>query len=205
MAKKKVSRKKRRRRQQVILARTIVVLVLLAILGALGFLIFRLVGRIAQSAGPKEVSVTTVTVNKDGSIDETLVEDFDESLYDENGLMSMINEELSRYGKSVKFVDLETDSGKARLSLSFENDTALSNFNGTVFYADTIDSLKERGVVLPGDALMAGGDRAVVLSESMDVVLPRKVKYASSNVTVDGKKKSASATVADGTNAVIVY
>ena len=188
-----------------ILARTIVVLVLLAILGALGFLIFRLVGRIAQSAGPKEVSVTTVTVNKDGSIDETLVEDFDESLYDENGLMSMINEELSRYGKSVKFVDLETDSGKARLSLSFENDTALSNFNGTVFYADTIDSLKERGVVLPGDALMAGGDRAVVLSESMDVVLPRKVKYASSNVTVDGKKKSASATVTDGTNAVIVY
>ena len=205
MAKKKVSRKKRRRRQQVILARVIVVLVLLLILGALGFLAFRLVGRIAQSAGPKEVSVTTVTVNKDGSIDETLVEDFDESLYDENGLMSMINEELSRYGKSVKFVGLETESGKARLSLSFDNDVSLSSFNGTVFYADTIDSLKERGVELPGEALLAGGDRAVVLSESMDVLVPKKIKYASGNVTLDEKKKSASVSVSDGANAVIVY
>ncbi len=205
MAKKKVSKKKRRRRQKVFLARFLVVVILVALVVGMVFLGYRLIKRITDSAGPKEVSVTTVTINKNGSIDETLVEDFDESVYDEEGLKSMINEELSRYGKAVKFVELETESGKAKLSLEFENDTTLSSFNGTVFYADTIESLKIRGIQLPGEALMAGGEHAVVVSETMDVNVPKKIKYSSQNAVVDKKGKCASVSITDGANAVIVY
>ncbi len=202
---KKGSKKKRKRRQKVYLARFIFALFLITVLGLLGFLGYKLVGKIAEKSGPKEVLVTTLTVNKNGSIDEVLVEDFDESLYDENQLLSMINEELSRYGNAVKFEGLEVESGKARLTISYEDDKAYSGFNGTVFYADTIDNVKSLGVQLPGEALLAGGDHVVVMSESMDINVPKKIKYSSPGITVSDRQKSASVTVADGANAVIVY
>ncbi|MBR1875978.1 MAG: hypothetical protein IJ805_02590 [Lachnospiraceae bacterium] len=199
-------KKKRRRRQRVYMARFMVVLFLLIILGAAAFLIYKGFAFIKDKASGEKLTVTTITVNKNGSIDETIIEDFDEGVYDEAELTSMINEEISRYGSAVEFKGLSTGSGKAELVLSFEDDDACAGFNKTVFYADSIESLKARGVQLPGEAALAGGTQAVVVSESLDVRVPKKIKYVSPGATVTSKnEKTATVVVQDGSNAVIVY
>ncbi len=202
---KKGSKKKRKRRQQVYLVRFIFALFVILILGAAGYFVHRLIVKISENAGPKEVQITTLTVKKDGSIDEILVEDFDESVYDETQLMNMINEEISRYGRSVKFQGLDIESGVARLTLTFENDDTCASFNGTTFYADTVDALKQNGVELPGEALLAGGSHAVVSSGDMDIIVPKKIKYATPGVTLSGKDKTASARLGEDAVCVIVY
>ena len=184
-------------------------LVLLALIGAAAFLCYKGLNFFASNKGggnSKDVDVTTVTINKDGSISEVMVDDFDESIYDEEQLISMVNEEISRYGKSAAFDGLEVADGKVKLSLSFETDEVCSGFNDTVFFSDTMENLKSRGVQLPGEALMAGGDKAVVVSESMDVKVPKKIKYASPGAVISDKdSKKVSVTIAEGENAVIVY
>ena len=196
--------KRKRRRIKAYLARFLFVLIILLMLGAAGIGIYKLTGYISLSA--KEVSATTLYVHKNGSVEETIVEDFDETAYSTEKLQKMIDDETSAYGNGVKAGKLKFANGKAILKMKYSSCSDCAKFNDETFYAGKIDTLTEEGVNFSTDALSAGGRYAVVLNTSVDVAVPSKILYASGNVTVDPEnEKKATVSADNGEMAYIVY
>ncbi len=159
-----------------------------------------------SSSSEVDIETSTLIFKKNGQVTQVIVEDFDQSQYDEAGLRSMIDEEISRFGSSVKMTGLEIEGGKAKLTLEYDDVQVCANFNGITLYADTMDNLKSKGVNFPGDALLSDGKNAVILSYPVDVIVPKKIKYASPGAAIDpDNDKCASINVEDGKNALIVY
>ena len=78
--------------------------------------------------------------------------------------------------------------------------------NGITLYADSIDDLKKKGVNFPGEALTSDGKNAIILSSSVDVIVPKKIRYSSPGAAVDPEDdRHASVSVENGKNALIIY
>ncbi len=200
-----MSKKRKKRRQKVFIARFIFAMMVVTILGLLVIGGVSLAKKIS-AGNESDIECSTLIFNKKGGVTQVIVEDFDESLYDESALRSMIDEELSRFGKSVTVTSLDIADGKARLTLDYDDVQVCANFNGMTLYADTMESLKSRGVNFPGDALLSDGKNAVILSQPMDVRVPKKIKYASPGVQIDpDNEKNATVSVEEGKNALIIY
>ncbi|MCR5650523.1 MAG: hypothetical protein K6F86_05020 [Lachnospiraceae bacterium] len=200
-----MSKKRKRRRQKVLIARFIFAMFVVLIMGLLVVGGFSMVKKFSESKD-RDIEVSTLIFEKNGGIKQVIVEDFDPSLYDEAGLRAMIEEELSRFGKAIDMDSLEVEDGKAKLTLLYDDVQVCANFNGISLYADTIDDLKKKGVNFPGDALLAEGKNAVILSASTDVIVPKKIRYSSPGVTVDqDDERHASVIVESGKNALIIY
>ena len=200
-----MSKKRKRRRQKVLVARFIFAMLVVSLLGLLvvgGFSIFKKI----SEGKDRDIEVSTLVFEKSGRVKQVIVEDFDPALYDEAGLRSMIDEEISRFGKAVDLESLDIEDGKAKLTLVYDDAQVCANFNGITLYADTVDDLKKKGVNFPGDALLSDGKNAVILSYSVDVIVPRKIKYSSPTVTVDTADEThATVTAENGKNALIIY
>ena len=198
-------RKKRKKdRGRVIAVRTILVLVIIAALAVLGFIGYKLFGLIADMSGG-DVTVTTVTVSNKGRISQTIVEEFNPGFYDEASLKADIEEKINA-SDGVESDGLEIEDGVAVLRLKYDSDDAMAAFNGEVFYADTMDALKKQGVTFGADAILAGGDHAVIVSEAMDIKCPKKILYAEGDITIDpDNEKLAHCTVQSGDVAFVVY
>ncbi len=200
-----MSKKRKRRRQKVLVARFIFAMLVVSFLGLLvvgGFSIFKKI----SEGKDRDIEVSTLVFEKSGRVKQVIVEDFDPALYDEAGLRSMIDEEISRFGKAVDLESLNIEDGKAKLTLVYDDAQVCANFNGITLYADTVDDLKKKGVNFPGDALLSDGKNAVILSYSVDVIVPKKIKYSSPTVTVDTSDEThATVTAENGKNALIIY
>ncbi len=166
---------------------------------------FSIVKKLADNKD-RDIEVSTLVFEKNGKVRQVIVEDFDASLYDEAGLRSMIDEEISRFGKAIDVESLEVADGKARLTLLYDDVQVCANFNGITLYADSIDDLKKKGVNFPGEALTSDGKNAIILSSSVDVIVPKKIRYSSPGAAVDPEDdRHASVSVENGKNALIIY
>ncbi len=212
--KKKISK----RRKRVFFARamfSILVLFLLALVAFAGYRIFSNINLdLAKDTGTER---TTIRLTGGSGIEEILIEPFDESLYDVSGLEKMVRDTTASFGNDMEFKDLTVEDGNAKITFSFKNADTLSAYHRVVFNAGTIDSLKEVGVQIPEDALKAGGNHAVVLGDALDaagpkisaevdIVVPKKIRFSSGSVSVDGKNaKKATVNTEGGSTALIVY
>lgn len=200
-----MSKKRKRRRQKVLIARFIFAMFVVTILGLLVVGGFSIVKKLADSRD-RDIEVSTLIFEKNGRVKQVIVEDFDPSLYDESGLRSMIDEEISRFGKSIDVESLDVSDGKAKLTLAYDDVQVCANFNGITLYADTIDDLKKKGVNFPGDALLSDGKNAIILSMPVDVMVPKKIRYSSPGAAVDpDDDRHATVSVESGKNALIIY
>lgn len=198
-------RKKRKKdRGRVIAVRTILVLVIIAAIAVLGFIGYKLFGLIADMSGG-DVTVTTVTVSNKGRISQTIVEEFNPGFYDEASLKADIEEKI-KASDGVESEGLEIEDGVAVLRLRYDSDDAMAAFNDEVFYADTMDALKKQGVTFGADAILAGGDHAVIVSEAMDIKCPKKILHAEGDITIDpDNEKLAHCTAQSGDVAFVIY
>ncbi len=198
-------RKKRRKdRGRVIAIRMILILVIIAAIAVLGFIGYQLYGLIADMSGGN-AKVTTVTVSNKGKIRQTIVEEFNPGLYDEAGLKADIEDKI-KASDGVESVGLEIEDGVAVLKLRYDSDDAMAAFNNEVFYADSMDELRKQGVTFGADAILAGGDHAVIVSEAMDIECPKKILYAEGDVTIDpDNQKLAHCTTQNGDVAFVIY
>ena len=191
---------------KVYFTRIIFALMLLIIVGALVFGAVRLTAYIKTKAESAKVDTTTVYIEKSGKIKETIVEDFDETSYSEDKLKKMIDDETAAYGKGVDAGDLKVSEGKAYLKMTYASGNDYSSFNEETFYSGKLNDLITRGVSFDADALSAGGDNAVVLGTSLDVVVPSDIIYTSSNAVINkDNPKKATVSPADGELAYIIY
>ena len=101
---------------------------------------------------------SSISVNKDGSISSTIVEDFVESYYDVEGLKSMIESSINAYKAEnteakIKLKSCKAKDGVANVEIEFGDYQAYAGFNQEDFFVGTVK-----------DANMAGYDLNVTLS-----------------------------------------
>lgn len=95
-------------------------------------------------------TVSSITVNKDGSISSSIVEDFGESYYDVGGLKSMIESAIADYKADDSTAQVSLKTCKAaddsvNVLLEFADYKSYSGFNGENFFAGTIQSANQAG------------------------------------------------------------
>ncbi len=121
-----------------------------------------------ENGGSKEATdeiastVSSLSIEKDGSISSTIIEDFFESYYDEDGLKSMIESFIEAYraenaAARIKLKGCKVKDGVANVRMEYGDYQAYAGYNGEDFFAGTIK-----------DANMAGFDLNVTLQSVSD-------------------------------------
>ena len=176
----------------------------------------------AREEEPDDGTGTLISVNKDGSIVQTDKETFDQDTYDEAGLETMVDQEISEYvsqpGKegNVLKKSLTVKKGMAELVLEFKSAEDYAAFNDCEFkWGKISDVLKSRndlsvtvssvtdGKMLNFDDTIALKGYIVIMNEDASLECPSNIRYVSRNVNLTGKKKAY--VRGSGNDAVIIY
>lgn len=160
-----------------------------------------LVSACGQSSQIEETSVKLV---KDGTVVNTIVEEFDETLYSKDSLQSMVLNEVAAFNSSEEELNisvdkLETADGKVTVVMTYSNTEAYAEFNEKTFYSGTVSEAYEAGVnldvtlhstgkdggqITKEEILKMGGYRIVIVEEPIKVITDSQILYTSSNVEV---------------------
>lgn len=102
------------------------------------------------SEGTNEELVTSISVNKDGSIESKIVEAFGESYYDVSDLRAMIEEAVSDYSKQAPTSEIslkgcDVSDSVVTVEMKFNDYNAYAGFNNENFFAGTIQAAYEAG------------------------------------------------------------
>lgn len=149
---------------------------------------------------------TTVKLERDGTITNTIIENFDETLYSADNLQSMMLDEVSAFnsttgGKSISIDKVEALEGQVEVVLTYAGASVYETFNevtcfyGTMteFYDSGIDTTditfhtKNGDIYGMEELLKLEENRIIVLEKSkvegtIRVETPSKILYASDNV-----------------------
>jgi len=226
MSKKKVRRKQSRRqksrRLKAYIARFIAFLVAVAALILIIFGIIKLFSFLGGLFGDKNSSAdeddtvnNVIVIEKNGSLTETSVEDFDTSEYDGEELRKMIDDTISEYNGSgdekISLKTLDIKDGKARAVINYRSAEDYASYNGKTFVIGDAKDLDITGItladdnntVLTRDAMEKVKGKYVLLNDDTRISLPGNILYVSRNVTKNGKK-TADVKKA-GIDSVIIY
>ncbi len=199
------NRRRKKKKGRVLFARLVFAIFILAAVAAIIFGVYKVAGIIMEGMND-DFTVSTVTVTKKGNLKQTIVEEFDRGVYDEASLKADVDEKVGASNGRVKSEGLEIEGGKAKLKLTYESDDDMAAFNDQVFYADTIEALLSQGISFDSAAINSGGKYAVIVSESMDVLCPKKIVYTDGAITIDkDNPKLAHCTVNEGDIAFLIY
>lgn len=165
---------------------------------------------------------TTLQLEKDGTIIQTIVEEFQDSSYDFEELKQMNQEETKAYNESVSHEAIETtmmqyEGDKVKAVITYMNVNDYYGFNNTILYFGTIEQAKIAGYNLNVNLVSVDGQDKIspdelkdmekrhiaIVNEAVDVHTYGKILYTSEDVTVGKNKKLA--TVAGEETAYIVF
>ena len=146
-------------------------------------------------------------LGRNGDITLYIVEWFDESLYDFNELCNMNQQEIDAYNNGsnkVSVVKSELDKNMLTLVIKYTSDDAYYDMNNTVLFYGDCASAKKAGYNLTGKVSSVSDSnvlsqkdwegiadkKVIIVSESIDVVMPSKPLYVSEGVSVKGNKNA---------------
>lgn len=107
-------------------------------------------GKGADKSNAKDEMVTSISVNKDGSIESRIVEEFEASYYDVAALRAMIEEAATDYSNETAAAEVslkgcEVVGGKVNVEIKYNDYNAYAGFNGETFFAGTIQDAYQAG------------------------------------------------------------
>lgn len=170
----------------------------------------------------KSDDATTVSVEKNGKVVASIVEDFDKEYYSEDELKEMIASDIAKYNTSsgdenVKLDTVSVSDGVARTTLIHKDSESYAGFNGVTFFEGTVadaynagysfddvvlKSAAEDGVTLDKSGILAEGNMHIVITdENINIRTFNNIAYISSNVTLVNKKEA----VVAGTEEPVTY
>lgn len=128
-----------------------------------------------DSGSSEEAKVSSISVNKDGSISSRIIEDFGESYYDAGGLKSMIESAISDYkaadaAAKINLKKCKAANGSVTVEMEFGSYEDYSGFNDERFFAGTIQAANQAGFDL-NITLQAVNDKADKTSVSKPELL----------------------------------
>lgn len=171
----------------------------------------------------KDYEKNVIKFDKNGGVTETIRESFDESIYDKEGLVASIEEELSSYNETVgtEAVSMEkckVKNGEAVVVMQYGTSSDYAEFNHVAAYvgdmADFVETeyhayadLKDaEGTEMPLNSIVASKETYYVAAVDRDCIVevPGTICYVSSDTEIISKK-AANVTVGDEAYAYIVY
>lgn len=161
-----------------------------------------------QKADGEDVS--TVSVEKDGSIISTAVEDFGKEYYNEAELTQEVEGSVADYNAaagegSVELKELKFVDGLANMNTKFKDGKSYAEYTNVIFFAGTVAEAYEQGYSLDvtlkstageekdmgkAELLAAGTMNLIITEEPIQIKAYKNIGYTSENVTVTGKKEA---------------
>lgn len=166
------------------------------------------------SSNLDSVTVNTMTIEKDGRLQDVSVEDYSGVDYDMSSLEEFINQEISDYNTqagadSVVLSKLEIDGTMVKLLLSYADMDDYNAFNHTSYEYGNLTDMKLSGdftSVADGSTVKAAdiqdaGVKVLKIEDAMNIVCKSGVLYYNSNVTAENGVFTASG---EGTAIIIL-
>lgn len=168
-----------------------------------------------NSKEAEAISATSIEVQKDGTIIETITEDFKESSYDEEGLKNMMLSEVAEFNNNgqddISVDKFEVKNNVIVVVIRYPSAKAYTEYNenpydnktlffGTVSQAYdagysldiALRSAKNGEESIGKEEILAMGDRHILISgEPVQVQTYGRILYTGENVNLTGKNKAA--------------
>lgn len=216
---RKKTKRQRVRRMQAYAARAvfvaIIVLTVLILLKA-GKGAYRFVRSFTEDK--TAISGNYIRISKNGSVQETAVEDFDPSVYDETGLKEMIDTEISAYNDkvgekdAVKLSKLTIKNNVAKLVIDYSTVEDYTSFSGIeIKLEDASETVMPSKLTEVDDGKIIAAENAksevqgtaVLTKSDITIMAPKKIKYYGDNIVMIDSKTAK--VTAGETDAVIIY
>ncbi len=151
----------------------------------------------------------TVSVQKDGTIRQTIVEPFEPEYYDIEELRAMMQEKIAQLGTGEAIVcdSMKEENGRIVVEITYQTDADYRNFNNRELFNGTVSEASAQGYTFQNlvgadgaavgadEVVSAGEDRIIIIQtkagESLDVSVYGKILYASENIALSGQKNAA--------------
>jgi len=149
----------------------------------------------------------TVSVQKDGTIRQTIVDQFEQNYYDAGELEAMAQEKIGRYGGGSGTIvcnSVKADDGDVIVQMTYQAGADYTAFNKRELFCGTVeeaaaqgyslqDLVKEDGTAIGEDGISAISANHIIIietkaGEEMAVNVYDKILYTSGDVTISGKK-----------------
>lgn len=184
-----------------------------------------MLGIVSCSSKAEGVSESLLTIAKDGSIREEIMENFEKGYYDKDELQRKILEQAASYNRNagtecVRVEKVEAKEDKILVKMTYTGSEDYASFNQAVFFTGTAREAEESGynldVVLSGikndqetigksDLLALEGSRVLITNISEGIALTGKALYVSDNVVPASNAKTVWYTGGEEGLAYIVY
>lgn len=147
--------------------------------------------------------VSTLEVGSRGDVIQVVVEPFSQEDGDEEGLRAMIRESVQEYNDAagserIVLGDLKFQEGQVRMMVNYENCTDYAAFNNVTLFQGTVEEAvvelysfddtfqNKAGETITGEEIQetAGQESVLILEEPVQVKVPGKIQYVSSNVKI---------------------
>lgn len=153
--------------------------------------------------------VSSISIQKDGTILSNIVEEFEQSYYDKEELQQAILMEAADYNKiagngKINVEKIDVDGGMATVRMTYQEAGDYAGFNHVVFFAGNASDAQENyelNVVLSGirdtndtlakaDILAMEGYKLLITDVQEPVFLDGRAEYVSGNITASDDRKS---------------
>ena len=152
-------------------------------------------------------NINMISIQKDGKVEHTIVEQFDRNYYDADELSQMAEEKIGRYNGgdgSITCESVEAGEGKIVVKMIYQSEADYMEFNNRELFCGTVEQASAKGYslqnlvsaegeVLSSADLGALSDNQVVIvqtkkGEELDVRVYGTIVYASEDITLSGNK-----------------
>lgn len=176
----------------------------------------------AETVQAGKTSSAVIELQKDGSVVETITEDFAKDYYNEENLKNMLLSEVADYNNGSESGNLsverfENKDGKLMVQLKYPSADAYTDYNtnqyndSTIFcgtvaeaydagYSFDISMTDSKGEETIGreELLGMGENRMLITKVPVRVKLPGKIMYAGENIIVESKNQAIMQTDENG-------
>ncbi len=179
---------------------------------------------LAGCGGEATPDRNTVSVQKDGTIQQTIVDQFEPEYYDIEELRAMTQAKIAQLGGAEAAVicdSMVAEEGRIVVKMTYQTDTDYSSFNNREIFSGTVSEAAAQGytfqnlVGTDGTAVgaevvsSAGEDRVIFIQtkagEELDVSVYGKIVYASANMALSGQKNAAIAAGEEDVLSCVVF
>lgn len=168
----------------------------------------------AETIQAGKISSAVIELQKDGSVVETITEEFTKNYYNEENLKNMLLSEVADYNNGSENGNLsverfENKDGKLVVQLKYPSTDAYTDYNtnqyndSTIFcgtvaeaydagYSFDISMTDSKGEETIGkeELLGMGENRMLITKVPMRVKLPGKIMYAGENIVVESRNQA---------------
>lgn len=165
---------------------------------------------LAGCGGEKIPDRNTVSIQKDGTIRQTIVDQFEPEYYDIEELNAMAQSKIAQLGGAESAIvcdSMKAEDGRIVVQMTYQTDTDYRNFNNREIFNGTVSEASAQGytfqnlvgtdgVAVGAEVISSAGEDRVIFiqtkaGEELDVNVYGKIVYASENIALSGQKNAA--------------